>query len=166
MPLAPSADGRAVFRHPSVHHAPAPAPREAAPSESPHLGSLHSPWSWSVLPSAPQPAQGQKCGHCLGNKHSSGHLQPMNRGPGLPGAAGAPASLCRHTRAYQARTRAQAQHRHIGDPTPCCGQTGASSRACSRGPGHRPSVSLLRELCSLGPWGRRVSVSPLTGRGP
>lgn len=53
-------------RSPGPHAHPTPR-KEAAPclTSGTNLGSLHSPWSWSARPSAPQPAQGQKFGYCL-----------------------------------------------------------------------------------------------------
>lgn len=63
VPLAPSADGRAVsdtpafttplpLGHGTPRTGPAPAPREAAPSESPHLGSPHNLGLGLPLPSS------------------------------------------------------------------------------------------------------------------
>ena len=91
---------------------------------------------------------------------------PTNRGPGLPGAAGALASFCTHTCTPGTRTCTSMAQAHTRDPTPRCGQTGVSSSTCSWSPGPRPPASLFRELCSLSLWGRQVSVQPLMGRGP
>ena len=153
----------AVITPAFIDDRPCPRPREAAPPESLHLGSPHRPWSWSALPSAPRPAQGRKCGRCLENKHSSGHLQPHKQRPWSSWSYGSPGQLLHtHTRTPGTRTSMA----HTGDPTPRCGQTGVSSSTCSWSPGHRPPASLFRELCSLSLWGRQVSNQPLMGRGP
>lgn len=179
MPLAPSADGRAVFPTPRVHHTPAlghgtpgqalpPAPREAAPSESPPGGPRITLGLGLPFPSAPRPAQGQKYGHCLGNKHSSGHLQPMNRRPWSSWSRRSPRPASARTHAYQARTRCA---------RPCCGHTGdpAPFAVDKRGRPAAPAAGVqvtgpqpasFASSAAFGPWGRRVSVSPLTGRGP
>lgn len=66
---------------------PPPPKRLPHPLAGAHLGCPHSPWSWSARPSAPRPAQGQKCGYCLKANTGRGHPRAhRTTAPGVPGA--------------------------------------------------------------------------------
>lgn len=88
-------------------------PRSLPPTLSgAHLGCLRSPWSWSARPSAPQPAQGQKCGYFL--KANTGRGRPRAHGTKAPGVP-APAKGGRRT---HTRTPVSAHTQHTPSPGP------------------------------------------------
>ena len=117
MPLAPSTDGRAVFCHPSIHHAPYPRPRDlrTGPAPAPERLRPQRAFTWGPrialglgLPCLQLHGQPKVGNADVAWRTNTAQVtySPTNRGPGLPGATGALVSFCTHTHAHQAHVQA------------------------------------------------------------